>query len=139
MILFPLTGPASQHYWISSAKEIDLPVIIGGYMTHEKYVQSEGGYIDDPAIQKIYTNAAFQGVTDYVVPGNKPDVINDIRALLLTNSIDPVFYAPGFIAQGGRISDAAKVAGAKWHAIVGRAIYEAHDIQKAVTSLSNAL
>lgn len=109
LILFPLTGPVSQHFWISSAKEINLPIIVGGHMTHEKYLQSEGGYIDDAAISKIYTNAAFQGITDYVVPGNKPDAIKAIRKILLNNNIDPIFYAPGFIAQGGRISDAAKV------------------------------
>jgi len=139
LIIFPLTGPASQHYWISSAKEVNLPIIVGGHMTHEKYVVSEGGYIDDAAISKMYTNAAFQGITDYVVPGNKPNVIKDIRNLLLNKNIDPVFYAPGFIAQGGQISEAAKVAGTKWHAIVGRAIYEADDIQNAVMSLINAL
>lgn len=135
LIIFPLAGPATQTAWIQSAQKVDLPVIVGGYMTHERFLASEGGYIDDGAIQKIYSNAAFLGVSHYVVPGNKPQVIQETRSLLLKQKIEPVFYAPGFIAQGGSITEAANVAGPHWHAIVGRAIYEAPDIRKAVESL----
>lgn len=135
VILFPLSGPATQTAWIQSAQQIKLPVIVGGYMTHERFVVSEGGYIDDTAIEKMYSNAAFHGVTDYVVPGNKPEVIQKIRSLLALNKIDSIFYAPGFISQGGSISEAARVAGPRWHAIIGRAIYEAKDLRKAALSL----
>jgi len=135
LIIFPLAGPATQTAWIQSAQNVGLPVITGGHMTHERFLASDGGYIDDAAIDKMYSNSAYHGVTDYVVPGNKPEVIKEIRTLLLTSKIDPVFYAPGFISQGGSISKAAAVAGPRWHAIVGRAIYEARDIQKAVQSL----
>ena len=135
LIIFPLSGPATQTAWIRSAQEVDLPIIVGGYMTHERFVVSDGGYIDDNATDKIYTNAAFQSITDYVVPGNKPTIIKRIKGILNENNIDPVFYAPGFIAQGGQISEAAKEAGLRWHAIVGRAIYESQDIQKVVNTL----
>ena len=74
-------------------------------------------------------------MVDYVVPGNKTEAIHKIRSLLTSNKVEPVFYAPGFISQGGNISEAAKVAGARWHAIVGRAIYEAGDVRKAALSL----
>lgn len=139
MILFPLAGPATQTAWIQSAQEVDLPIIVGGYMTHERFCVSEGGYIDDAAIEKIYSNAAFHDVTDYVVPGNKPRVIQEIRNLLLASRVEPVFYAPGFISQGGIISEAASVAGPRWHAIVGRAIYGAHDVRRATLSLTTYL
>ena len=139
MILFPLAGPATQTAWIQSAQEVELPIIVGGYMTHERFCVSEGGYIDDAAIKKMYSNAASHGVTDYVVPGNKPGVIQEIRSLLLASEVEPVFYSPGFISQGGSISEAASVAGGRWHAIVGRAIYEARDIQKAALSLTTCL
>jgi len=135
LIIFPLAGPVTQTAWIKYAQKVDLPVIIGGYMTHESFLSSEGGYVDDIAINKIYTNAASLGVTHYVVPGNKPQVIEMIRNLLLDMNIDPIFYAPGFIVQGGNISEAANAAGPHWHAIVGRAIYEARDVQKAAQSL----
>jgi len=140
LIIFPLTGPLTQASWIRSAQEIGLPIIVGGYMTHERYLVSEGGYIaDDAATEKIYTNSVYEGIKDYVVPGNKPEVIKTIRKMLLDMNIDPIFYSPGFISQGGRISDAAVAAGNHWHAIVGRAIYEAQDIRKAVMSLASHL
>ena len=139
VIVFPLSGPATQAAWIQSAQDVSLPVIVGGYMTHERFIVSEGGYIDDSAIEKIYSNAAFQGIVDYVVPGNKPDVIRQIRDVLTFNKMEPVFYAPGFISQGGSISQAAYAAGPRWHAIVGRAIYEANDIRKATLSLTTNL
>ena len=135
LIIFPLAGPATQEAWIKSAQKVNLPVIIGGYMTHDRYLSSEGGYIEDTAIDKMYSNAAFQRVNHYVVPGNKPKVIERIRSLLLNNGIEPIFYAPGFISQGGSISEAAHVAGPQWHAIVGRAIYDALNIRRAAESL----
>jgi orotidine-5'-phosphate decarboxylase len=140
VILFPLSGPATQTAWIQSAQEVSLPVIVGGYMTHERFLASEGGFIEDAAVEKIYSNAAHLGVGDFVVPGNKPDVIQKIRkSLSSSQKTPPVFYAPGFISQGGTISEAASVAGPRWHAIVGRAIYEAHDMRKAALSLTTHL
>ena len=135
VILFPLSGPATQTAWIQSAQEAGLAVIIGGHMTHERYLLSEGGYVDDAAVAKMFTIAANHGITDYVVPGNKPSVISGLRELLESHSVQPVFYAPAFIAQGGQISEAASVAGARWHAIVGRAIYESREIRKAAEAL----
>lgn len=135
MILFPLAGPHTQTAWIQSALEVGLPIIVGGHMTHESFLVSDGGYIADTAVEKIYSNSAFLRVTDYVVPGNKPDVIRQLRHVLTAAGIDPVLYAPGFISQGGTISEAASAAGPRWHAIVGRALYEARDIRAAAQSL----
>ena len=53
------------------------------------------------------------------------------EAVVEAEGASPVFYAPGFIAQGGKISDAAKAAGERFHGIVGRGVYEAKDINKA--------
>ena len=139
VILFPQSGPETQRAWTESAMEKGLVVIVGGLMTHPRYVRSQGGYIDDEAIMEIYFNAAEMGVTDFVVPGNKPDKITEIREALERKGVSPTFYAPGFVAQGGSISDAAKAAGNSWHAIVGRGIYEANDIRKAALELTSQL
>lgn len=103
--------------------ERGLTVLVGGLMTHKQYLFSEGGYIADEAIDKMYLDAAKLGVVDFIVPGNRPEFISHIRHKILQTGIEPILYAPGFVAQGGNISEAAKVAGPKWHAIVGRAIY----------------
>lgn len=140
IIGFPQSGPATQETWIKSCKEIGLEVIIGGEMTHPKYVRSEGGYIVDEALDEIYLFAAKLGVNNFVVPGNKVDRVNHYRSILQTavgNSV--AFYAPGFIAQGGVITDVARVAGSCWHAIVGRAIYGARDMKKAALQMTRSL
>ena len=124
VILFPMAGSQTQSTWTASAQSHGLGVIVGGHMTHPGYLASHGGYISDGAIELIYRHAAGAGVTDFVVPGNKPDVIRTIRALIEDIGVDPIFYAPGFLAQRGEISEAAREAGARWHAIVGRGFFQ---------------
>ncbi|NYZ76758.1 orotidine 5'-phosphate decarboxylase [Candidatus Micrarchaeota archaeon] len=139
VILFPQAGPETEKAWIEAAKGAGLGIIVGGLMTHKAYVKSDGGYIDDGAIIPMYVNAAKLGVTEFVVPGNKPDKITEIRKALEAQGVKPVFHAPGFIAQGGEITDAARAAGERWHAIVGRAVYESKDMRKTVLGLSAQL
>ena len=139
VILFPQSGPETEKAWIEAAFEQDLGVIVGGLMSHPKYVRSEGGYLADEAIMEMYMTAAKLGVSDFVVPGNRPNDIKYIKETLEQKGVSPTFYAPGFVAQGGSISDAAKVAGDSWHAIVGRGIYKAEDIKKAAVELTSQL
>ncbi|MDP3990329.1 MAG: orotidine 5'-phosphate decarboxylase / HUMPS family protein [archaeon] len=139
VILFPQAGPKTQKAWINAAQDLDLGVIVGGLMTHPQYIRSEGGYISDEAIMEIYLNAVDEGVTNFVVPGNK---VNDLTALMEELErvvVDPVLYSPGLVTQGGDISDAGRAAGEKWHAIVGRGIYQAEDMKQAVMDLSKNL
>tara|TARA_Y100000310_G_scaffold345406_1_gene464604 strand:+ start:1331 stop:2746 length:1416 start_codon:yes stop_codon:yes gene_type:complete len=123
VIFFPMAGPETQNAWIDAAKEKKLGVIVGGRMTHGSYVRSEGGYIADDAVGAMYLAAARKGVNHFVVPGNNLEMIKKIRDGLEASGVQPVFYAPGFVEQGGSISEAARVAGDRWHAIVGRGIY----------------
>lgn len=136
VILFPQSGPATLTAWFQQADQIGLRVIVGGRMTHDRYLVSEGGYLADESVDRMYLDAARLGVTDFVVPGNQPDFIRRVRHLLEKFGIKPAFYAPGFVAQGGKISEAAEAAGPKWHAIVGRAIYESPDMQQAAKELA---
>ena len=139
VILFPQAGPETQKAWIKSAQDLDLGVIVGGLMTHSKYRRSEGGYIADEAIMEIYLKAVEEGVTDFVVPGNKVNEIISIRKMLEEKGITPTFYSPGLVTQGGKISDAGQVAGKRWHAIIGRGIYQAEDMKKAAIEHSQSL
>ncbi|MEM5778137.1 MAG: phosphoribosyltransferase family protein [Candidatus Aenigmatarchaeota archaeon] len=125
IIGFPQSGPTTQLEWIHSAFEQDLDVIIGGEMTHPRYKASEGGYVNDDALVRMYVLGAKAGVNNFVVPGNKPDRIilykNEIEKAV--EGIKPSFFSPGLVAQGGVISEATKVAGDRWYGIVGRGIY----------------
>ena len=131
VILFPQAGPETERAWIYHALDKGLNVIVGGRMTHPAYAVSEGGFITDEGALEMYRIAARAGVNHFVVPGNKPDVIKQVRDAVEFEGVNPIFYAPGFIAQGGSISDAAKVAGDRFHGIVGRGIYQATDKRAA--------
>ncbi|MBS3131930.1 orotidine 5'-phosphate decarboxylase [Candidatus Woesearchaeota archaeon] len=136
VILFPVMGPETEKAWIEACKKAKLGVIVGGDMTHKAYLENDGGYIKELAPLKIYEVAAELGVNDFVVPGNKPEKIMEYREFIEAKGVkEPVFYSPGLVAQGGTIEAGAKAAGERWHAIVGRAIYEAKDMKKAAEEL----
>jgi len=134
-ILFPQAGPETQKAWTEALREEGLGVIVGGRMTHPAYARSDGGYLDDKGIFDIYRNAAKAGITDYVAPGNQSWMVKNIRQILQDEGIEPSFYMPGFLAQGGNLLEINKVAGPQWHGIVGRGIYEAEDHRQAVLEI----
>ncbi|MDI6826703.1 MAG: orotidine 5'-phosphate decarboxylase [Candidatus Aenigmarchaeota archaeon] len=136
VILFPQSGPATEEAWIKACQDVGSEVIVGGEMTHPKFKRSEGGFIDDDALDEIYLNATNLGVTNFVVPGNRVDRILHYKSILETKVKELTFFAPGFVAQGGEITEAAKAAGKFWHAIVGRAIYQAKDMRKAAEEMT---
>lgn len=139
VIFFPQAGPETEKAWINAGKESGMGIIVGGEMTHKGYLAKEGGWIRDDAPKRIYEIAAEMGVKDFVVPGNRPESIMAYKALIESKGVEPVFYSPGLVAQGGDISESAKAAGKRWHAIVGRGLYEAKDIKKAAIELSSKL
>jgi orotidine-5'-phosphate decarboxylase len=122
-ILFPQSGPMTECAYIRALSELGVHVIVGGEMTHAGYLATDGGFIADDSPARMYSVAGQNGVSDFVVPGNKPQKIAEYRQFLKGMGFNPVFYSPGFISQGGDISDAANAAGDRWHAIVGRAVY----------------
>jgi orotidine-5'-phosphate decarboxylase len=138
LIGFPLSGPLTLERWIEACKENDLEVIVGGEMTHPKYKKSEGGYLADEALDDIYLSAARFGINNFVVPGNKKERVLHYREILQFVQ-DLTFYAPGFVAQGGVITDIAKIAGPRWHAIIGRVIYSAKNIRAAAEEMTRQL
>jgi orotidine-5'-phosphate decarboxylase len=124
-ILFPFAGPETQARWTNDCMEAGLRVIVGGIMTHPKFLVSEGGYIADSAPEQIFELACNQGVRDFVVPGTKVEWVKKLKNLLERRLKPGNFdlYAPGFITQGGSISEAALAAGPRFHPIVGSGIY----------------
>ncbi|OGQ22444.1 MAG: hypothetical protein A3I05_09980 [Deltaproteobacteria bacterium RIFCSPLOWO2_02_FULL_44_10] len=131
VIFFPQAGPETEKAWIEAAREQELGVIVGGVMTHKAYTLSDGGWIDDKAIDKIYLTAARCGVTDFVVPATKLEIVRHIRRIITDEGVDASFYAPGIGAQGGDYVQIAETAGSKFHAIIGRALYGAKNMRVA--------
>ena len=125
VILFPFAGPATQKQWIINCREEGLKVIVGGVMTHQQFLVSEGGYIADDAPERIFELAVKLGVRHFVVPGTKINWVIKLRDIL-DNLLGPdeyCLYAPGFISQGGDITECGRAAGENWHAIIGSGIY----------------
>jgi orotidine-5'-phosphate decarboxylase len=162
IILFPQAGPITEYEWIMAAQESELGVIVGGEMTHPRYMQGDysngkgknysqifremgiereiTGFIREFAPEDMYEIAARMGVTNFVVPGNKPDRILHYKELIKECGVlEPVFFSPGLVAQGGKIEEGAKAAGERFHAIVGRGIYEAPDFGQAAIELTSNL
>jgi orotidine-5'-phosphate decarboxylase len=135
VILFPQAGPETETSWIKACQKEGLGVIVGGEMTHSGYLESEGGFLRDNAPREMYSVAIEHGVRDFVVPGNKPEKIREYLKFFGEKGIEPTLYSPGLVSQGGSISESGKEAGKKWHAIVGRALYDAKDIKKAAEEL----
>ncbi len=129
-----------------AAIESGLAVLVGGEMTQDGFLVSGGGYVADEAPEQIYRRAVQHGVRDFVVPGNRIEAVEKYRSVI-TDEISkqdnvgqyPVLYAPGFIKQGGVISDTGKVAGPNFHAIVGGGFVKATDVEAAAREFTSQL
>ena len=141
VILFPFGGAKTERDWIHAAQDEGLGVLVGAHMTQPEFLYSEGGSVTDDASDRIFTIAAQEGVRDFVVPGNKVENVEHYRELFkqLVGKGNFTLYAPGFITQGGEISDFAKAAGKRWHAIVGGAIYKALDMNAAAREMTSQI
>jgi orotidine-5'-phosphate decarboxylase len=145
VIIFPLAGPETASSWIRACFAKNLHVLVGGEMTHPKFLSSDGGYIEDGAPLWIYEKAIREGVRDFVVPGNKPAKIRQYKTFLdgyrdINGDVfDYTLYSPGLISQGGRIGMTGRAAGDRWHCIIGRAIYQAKNREDKVKELAKQL
>lgn len=140
-ILFPQAGPATQEAWIGALQDKGIHVMVGLHMTHPQFLKAEGGYIADDSPFRAFSLAAKMGVRDFVVPGNKVESVEKYKdfldAVLGEGNFD--LFAPGFVKQGGKPEETAKVAGDNWHAIVGSGIYTKDDMRGAASELITSL
>ncbi len=132
VIIFPLAGPETLKSFVEELVKHGLKPFVGAEMTHPKYLGSEGGFIIDEALERIYVVAAELGVDCFVVPGNKPGRISFYVKLLSGIVKKPVFCLPGIGKQGGDIVSAFKsTVNFPSYAIIGSAIYGAENIKEA--------
>jgi len=139
VILFPLSGPETERAYIEAAFEEDLGVIVGGLMTHQKYIRSQGGFIADESVLEMYGIAADIGVKNFVVPANKIDEIKSIKRFLESRVKEPIFYSPGFSLKETKLSEVSSIFNGGFHPIIGRDIHQAKDIKKVILEYSNQI
>ena len=138
VILFPFAGPKTEKDWIQACQDQGLGVIVGAHMTQPNFLASEDGFIADESPDRIFTLAVEEGVRDFVVPGNKVEYVQHYKELFdnLLGIGNFTLYAPGFVTQGGEISEFAAIAGSQWHTIVGSGIYNAEDMTFAANEMT---
>lgn len=132
IIVFPQSGPETGAAFIKSALQRGLVPIVGGEMTHPKYLANEGGFIRDSAPEEMYKLGAHEGASLFVVPGNRVESIRKYARLLSEIVDSPGFLMPGIGRQGGDIVQAFQAtAGCPSYAIIGSGIYKASDMAAA--------
>jgi orotidine-5'-phosphate decarboxylase len=131
-ILFPQAGPKTLSAWTRALQDEGVIPVLGAIMTHEAYLEAEGGYLRDGFARDAYGLAAELGVRKFVVPLTKPE-----RVAALSFPEGAVFYSPGFGAQGG--DPHAFPAQKEHHLISGRALFAAADPLAYVEETHRAL
>lgn len=136
-IIFPFAGPVVQERWTKALQDRGIEVITGAEMTHPGQAEEDGGYIPRASFLRIFEKAVSLEVTNFVVPGNKPASVEKYRkffeSVLGAGNFD--LWAPGFVTQGGDVSETGAVAGERFHAIVGSGIYKAENPRDAAINL----
>ena len=121
-IVFPLINLHMLEQIGEAAREKRLGLIVGGDMTTENN-GSESALVESLATG-VYHKATELGVRDFVIPGTKPDRITYCKMMIECSGLkDYSFFSPGFVTQGGKISNCAKRAGKYFHAIIGEGVY----------------
>lgn len=136
VILFPHTGPRTLEAWVRAMQERSLKTIVGAVMTHPAYLVSEGGFIADDAALAIYRQAAALGVSAFVTPLTKPDVVARLAAEVPFTA-EQEFYSPGLGAQGGDPTQYPALQ--KHYLIVGRSLLAAADPAAEVARIQKEL
>ena len=124
VILFPQAGPVTLQAWVDALQEQRLEVIVGGIMTHPKFVASEGGFIRDEAVTDIYRRAFRAGVRRFVVPLTKPQAVSELYEEAGLDE-ECIFYSPGYGKQGGDPKQFNYLKTHYW--IIGRSLLQAED------------
>ena len=154
VIIFPQAGPETLKAALVGSDDpklkdtvkgcynFGLTPIVGGEMTHNKYLANDGGYLVNDAPERMYLDAAKYGVKYYVIPGTKVNKMKKYRSLLSKAVGDPTFLFPGIGReyQGGDIIEAFNaVKPFSSYAIIGRTIYAAEDIEEAAERLCKVI
>ena len=131
IIYFPLSGPQSQKEWIEAARDQDMKVLLGGYMSHPQFLVSEGGYIHDERVINLYNLAYEMGIRDFIIPSTKLHLFSNLPFAQKDTKLN--YYLTGLILQGGKIQEVDTLLKERYHCIIGRAIYGSDNIIREIS------
>jgi orotidine-5'-phosphate decarboxylase len=140
VIFFPQAGPRTLEAFVAAAFQEEILPIIGLVMTHSAYLASEGGFIVDNAPDRIFEIGLKLGVSSYVLPGTKPDLVERFALRLSREKLDATVMMPGIGTQGGTVQKAFRAAGlVRRLAIVGSSIYQARNPEEALLRIASQI
>lgn len=139
-ILFPFAGPEVMKAGIEEGRSRGLTMIVGGHMTHPSFLESDGGFMSTTLPEKVFGLALRLGVTDFVLPGNLPNIAGSYANTISQKVDSPTFWTPGIGRQGGSIATLRKAlpSESRLMAIVGSSIYQANDPVASIRSIFDA-
>lgn len=129
-ILFPFAGPETQEAWTRGLQAEGINVFTGAEMTHKRFKKSQGGSIPETSMGRIIDLALDLDVENFIVPGNKAPSVNKWRKRIerVRGVGNFALAAPGFVNQGGVITEAGAAAGEHMHPIMGRGVHANKDM-----------
>lgn len=136
VILFPQAGPETEKAFITALFDFGIEPIVGGEMTHNAYLEKDGGFLINDAPKKIYKIASQLNVKNFVIPGNKYESIKYHVENISKEIKNPKFFMPGIGTQGGNLLKAFDAVGNyNAYAIVGSVIYQSEDPAGAIKKI----
>jgi orotidine-5'-phosphate decarboxylase len=141
VIIFPQAGPETLTAAVNALKDANIIPMVGGEMTHRRYLTSEGGYLSNEGPERMYEDGVKAGSEYFIVPGTHPERIAFYSRMLGNLTTEPKFLFPGIgRGQGGDIVEAfRRSAPFPSYAIVGRGIYAARNPAQAAQQLWDAV
>ena len=131
IIYFPLSGAQTEKEWIEAARDENMKVLLGGYMSHLQFLVSEGGYIQDDRVIDLYNLAYTMGIRDFIIPSTKLHLFYNLPFAQKDTKIN--YYLTGLILQGGKIKEVDTLLKERYHCIIGRAIYGSDNIIREIS------
>ena len=137
VILFPLAGPRAVSEFVGRSLEHEIVPIVGGELPFPDYRQSQGGYVVDDVLERVFETALPLGARHFVLPAADHIRLAEHVSRLRAKTSHAALFLPGIGALGGTIRDTFAATG-DWpaYAIVGRAIVAAGDPAEAARRLA---
>ncbi|MFX0139040.1 MAG: orotidine 5'-phosphate decarboxylase / HUMPS family protein [Candidatus Hodarchaeota archaeon] len=123
------SGFHSLNTFINSCNEYNLIPFVVAEMTHPGC----GDFLLKDASERIFEKSIKLGVTNFILPANKPDRLHFYRKIADKKNIKINIFSPGIGPQGGGPGTAIN-AGTDF-VIVGRSIYEANNPREKVIQI----
>lgn len=140
VIVFPSSGPLTFRRYLEAALACGLTAIAGLEMTHQFYLQSDGGWLLNDIADRACDIALELGLRHFVMPGTRTATVRRFASGKLSGKEGVAVLMPGIGGQGGCLPDAFEAARPhRPFAIIGSAIYGAQEPDLAMREFAGQM